>query len=186
MIRIIREKSWRKILRFCCQKDAAAVRYWCGEGGFASIVRRHVVMPPYESTTGKYPQGGVTTPRRPTNAMVSANRCRGRCPHRPAQSTVMPSLYGGRGTPRVLVSLCSTAFTPPLQQQNETHTVARNTPPQQRKETVRGKDGLFSKGERGNSERIEWYQSKGSFRSRPQKNRATVPGPVWLPMVVPT
>ena len=59
-------------------------------------------------------------------------------------------------------------------------------PPQQRKETVRGKDGLFSKGERGNSERIEWYQSKGSFRSRPQKNRATVPGPVWLPMVVPT
>ena len=24
------------------------------------------------------------------------------------------------------------------------------------------------------------------FRSSPQKNRATVPGPVWLPMVVPT
>ena len=25
-----------------------------------------------------------------------------------------------------------------------------------------------------------------SLRSSPQKNRATVPGPVWLPMVVPT
>ena len=146
MIRIIREKSWRKILRFCCQKDAAAVRYWCGEGGFASIVRRHVVMPPYESTTGKYPQGGVTTPRRPTNAMVSANRCRGRCPHRPAQCTVMSSLYGGRGTPRVLVSLCSTAFTPPLQQQNETHTVARNTPHNNEKRPSGERTASFQKG----------------------------------------
>ena len=140
------KKAGSKILRFCCQKDAAAVRYWCGEGGFASIVRRHVVMPPYESTTGKYPQGGVTTPRRPTNAMVSANRCRGRCPHRPAQSTVMPSLYGGRGTPRVLVSLCSTAFTPPLQQQNETHTVARNTPHNNEKRPSGERTASFQKG----------------------------------------
>ena len=34
-----------------------------------------------------------------------------------------------------------------------------------------------------------WIQlagSRGSLRSRPQKKRATVPGPVWLPMVVPT
>ena len=53
---------------------------------------------------------------------------------------------------------------------------------------------LFCYGEKLTRDRMAFIQSLSYFRvsdiyhsvrSLPQKNRATVPGPVWLPMVVP-